>query len=305
VNAARVTLRACAKINWTLEVLGRRSDGYHEVRTILQTIDLADELALRSPDRSGAGRDTLRVAVPAGWDVPVGEGNLIEKARTLLAASHPSWRWAETLRVELQKCIPPAAGLGGGSSDAAAFLRGCECLRASTEAEALERLATRIGSDVPFFLRGGTQLASGRGEVLEALPNAPTTWLVLVTPPLSLGRKTERLYSLLEAEHFSDGSRTDAVAQALRQGRAPEPASLANTFEQVAGNAFPGLAGYRRSLTETCGFALLSGAGPALFSPVADRGAAEEAVAALTKQRVPAQIARTMTAAESTAYRLG
>lgn len=288
----RQRLRACAKINWALEVLGRRADGYHEVRTVLQTIAWWDEIDLDSGVAPG-----FVLQAPDGWTVPTDTSNLAVRAG--LAFSAAAAGSAPAVAVRLVKHVPAAAGLGGGSADAAAVLRGLDRI-APVGVATLHRLATALGSDVPFFLRGGTQLATGRGEVLTVMPDAPTAWLVLLTPPLVIERKTVQLYSLLGPDSFSDGAQVARLHERLAAGAAVRPDLLTNAFDRVADAAFPDLPRYRQALIEHCGHALLCGAGPALFAIAAGKDAAVAAAAALTAAGLPARAVQTASAAEST-----
>jgi len=293
VNGRSVVLRACAKINWTLEVLGRRPDGYHEIRTVLQTISLCDTVAACE-----ARTPSLTVAAPAGTDLGPLEENLAWRA----VAAHTD---AVPVALRLRKRVPPAAGLGGGSSDAAAVLRGLDRLSARPLGPArLEVVAATLGSDVPFFVRGGTQLAAGRGELLQPLPDLAPAWLVLVTPPLVAEGKTRRLFGLLGATDFSDGAATARLLRRLSTGQPLTTDALVNTFDRVADAAFPGLARYRSALALACGHALLCGAGPSLFALCSGAREARAAAARLRTLRVPARAVRTLTAGTSTRVRV-
>lgn len=288
-----VLLRACAKINWTLEVLGRRPDGYHEIRSVLQTVALCDTVAVHA-----APGPALTIAAAPGADLGPPEVNLAWRAAAAYPQSGPA-------AVRLRKRLPAAAGLGGGSSDAAAVLRGLDRLSSRPlGAPRLEEIGATLGSDVPFFVRGGTQLAAGRGERLRPLPDAPPAWLVLVTPPLAAGPKTARLFGLLGAADFGDGAATARLVRLLSAGRAPTAETLCNTFDRVADAAFPDLARYRQPLIEACGHALLCGAGPALFALVAGACEARTAAAHLRARGLPARAARTVAAGVATRARL-
>jgi len=271
---------APAKINWTLEVLGRRPDGYHEVFTVLQTIALWDELelepapglALETPDGPTFGEDDLT----------------LRAARLLLPEGG--------VRMRLRKRIPVAAGLGGGSSDAAAALRGIRALfRLPLCAEEMSRLAASLGSDVPFFLHGGTALARGRGEEVSPLPDAPTCWLVLLTPPLSLPDKTGEMYRRLAPSAYSDGSFTRAFLRRLAEAGTVDEALMHNAFEHVAYSLLPDLAHYRRALLRAGARRVhLAGSGPALFALAADAAAAEAVAARLRGEGLEPLVARTV-----------
>lgn len=284
-----LTTRAPAKVNWTLEVLGRRPDGYHEITSLMSTVDLCDRLTL-----APASAWSVEVVAPEPLRSELVRGdNLVEQALAALrAAVGPDLPAA---RLTLEKRIPAAAGLGGGSSDAAATLRlvtaywrhvaGPAAL--APLAQRLDAIAAGLGSDVPFFLRGAVQLARGRGERLEPVPVPPGTrqWLVLLVPPYTLPRKTARLYALLTPSHYTDGVRTARLAAALAAGDGEALCrETFNAFDAVAEQAFPGLARYRALLTDVCGGpAHLSGAGPALFACVADAAAARAAARRLRR----------------------
>lgn len=282
-------LYAPAKINWTLEVLGRRPDGYHELRTVLQTIGLWDVLELEPAPQTALDVEGCHQAT---------EDDLVLRAARLLGEEAGL---SAGVRFRLRKAIPVAAGLGGGSSDAAAALRGLDRLWGLAYGrERLSALAARLGSDVPFFLHGGTALARGRGEVIEPLPEAPQAWLVLVVPPLSLPGKTGRMYASLSAADFSDGSASEALAAHLRRGGRIEEGMLLNAFQGVAYEVFPGLAAYREALLAAGARRVhLAGSGPALFALAADRSEAESLRRALRLSGGRALVARTVGAWEA------
>ncbi len=252
----RLRLMAPAKINWTLEVLGRRPDGFHNVKTILQTIDLSDSLELET-----AAELTLEAT---GEGLPPPEENLTMRAARRL---QKKTGYSGGARMRLTKTIPVAAGLGGGSSDAAAALRGLHRLWGlALPHQRLVEMAAEVGSDVPFFLRGGTALAEARGERITALPDAPRTAVLVVVPPLSIAEKTQRMYSLLGPKDYGDGAASDRFADALRQGRPLRESELYDVFGSLAFQAFPELQTCRQALIQAGASAVhLAGSGPALF----------------------------------------
>lgn len=245
---------AFAKLNLTLEVLGRRADGYHEVRTILQTIDLADRLEIQP-------YSTLRVEC----DDPAlsGEANLVWRAALALARCR---KVPPRASVFIQKHIPVGMGLGGGSSDAAAALVTLNQLWGlALSLPALSQVAAGVGSDVPFFLWGGTALAEGRGERIQPLPSLPRLPVTLVCPSTTIPHKTAHLYSCLTPSHYSDGAATRRMVEHLDRGQFSEEA-VSNVFEEVAFSVFPRLGELRRRLEASLGRTVhLSGSGPALF----------------------------------------
>lgn len=270
---------APAKINWTLDVLGRRPDGYHDVATVMSTISLSDEISIEPASE-------WRVTVDAPdrvRDELAGEANLVH--RTTLAFAAAYGERVRPAHVHLTKHIPLAAGLGGGSSDAAHTLRLLAELHGIDDRDALHDLAASLGSDVPFFLDGGTAVATGRGEILRPLPEPDPRWTVLLVPPLELDRKTARLYGLLAPADYSNGAPTASLVDRLSGGGTViMEKDLSNTFERVADRAFAGLERYRALLGDTAGApAHLCGAGPSLFALATDEGHARAAAAELTR----------------------
>jgi 4-diphosphocytidyl-2-C-methyl-D-erythritol kinase len=283
---------AAGKINWTLEVLGKRSDDYHEVRTVLQTIELHDELTFETADRM-----SLNVTGPH----TATDNDMVLQAARLRRERD---RQSSGVSIGLDKRMPVAAGLGGGSSDAAATLRVLnEVWQARLGQHGLARLAARLGSDVPFFLRGGTALAGGRGEVTSPLPDAPMAWLVLLVPALSVPEKTRRMYEALTPDDFTDGFRTKTLADHISAGGRIEDKHLYNAFDRAAYDVFEGLAVFRDWLLEAGAPSVhVCGAGPSLFALASGEPEALAIRARLNRARhgERVHVVRTVTAAEST-----
>jgi 4-diphosphocytidyl-2-C-methyl-D-erythritol kinase len=285
---------APAKINWTLEVLGRREDGYHDVRTVMQTVDLCDEVSV---DRATG----LTVAHGAPAYAPGDEDLVLRAARALATVAG---REAEAA-VSVTKRVPAAAGLGGGSSDGAATLRALDRLWETHEtADRLSEVAAGLGSDVPFFLRGGTALAEGRGELITPQSDIGATWLVILVPPLSMSEKTKRMYAALRPGDFTEGSHADAFLSSLAPGRSVADGPLFNAFERAAYEVFGGLALFRDSLAQAgAGSVHLCGAGPSLFCVASGESEARAIRSRVARVRrgEKVHVVRTLTAAESTA----
>jgi 4-diphosphocytidyl-2-C-methyl-D-erythritol kinase len=277
----RLTARAYAKINWTLEVLGKRPDGYHEIASVMSTVSLWDRVTLFT---DAAWHFYVSAPQPVRDEIENPQ-NLVPRAIAAYATAIAPASGGESARpvwppepigpafyVLLSKLIPAAAGLGGGSADAAAALLLMRLAwrdTASPDTEELHRIAAALGSDVPFFLRGGTALAQGRGERLTLLGQPAEQWMVVLTPRLQTPEKTARLYGLLRPEQFSDGSRTEALAERLGESAPPQitDGEIVNAFEAVADDAFPGLDAARTTLRSVTGAVPhLCGAGPSLFA---------------------------------------
>lgn len=250
---------AHAKLNLTFEVLGKRGDGYHEVKTVMQTVNLADRLTIEH-------RPGLQVVC----DSPElsGEANLVWKAAAALAQARGIQPRA---RISIEKRIPVAMGLGGGSSDAAAALRALnELWGLSASRDELAEVAAGIGSDVSFFLWGGTALAEGRGEVVSPMPPIAPFNLTLVFPDLTVSDKTRRMYSRLTPANYSDGGVTRLLVQLLMGGQFVAESirgCVYNVFQSIAEWEFPELAQMRQAVADGGGPDLhLCGAGPAMFA---------------------------------------
>jgi 4-diphosphocytidyl-2-C-methyl-D-erythritol kinase len=249
----RLVLNAAAKVNLVLEVLGKRDDGYHELVTVMQAVDLSDRITLEEADAL-----ELRSRTP---DVPSDGRNLALRAATALREAAGVTRG---VRITLDKRIPVAAGLGGGSSDAAAVLLGLNRLwRLRWPVERLDEVATTLGMDVPFFLRGGTAQATGRGERIETLRGG-TLGLVLVNPRFPVS--TAEMYARVTPVMYTDGRHAKALAEGLRRSPTRVAASLYNGLQESAVAAYPPIGRIRAALLAAGALgALMSGSGPTVF----------------------------------------
>ena len=252
-----VQIPAYAKINLTLEITGRRDDGYHDIASILQTVNLADTVTISPAADLTVDCDRPELA---------GEANLVWRAATALA------RYGGVIpraRIGIVKRIPVAAGLGGGSADAAAALRVLNRLwQLNLPPPELAALAAdAVGMDAPFLLAGGCALATGRGDALEPLPAQLMATLLIITPAATIPDKTATLYAALADADFTDGRRTRAVFASNELTTAMLTTNRChNAFTRAAREIFPGLAGV---MDETAAVTMfpprLSGAGPSLF----------------------------------------
>ena len=284
-----VRLFAPAKVNLSLEVVGRRPDGYHEIVTIMQTVSLFDEIEL-SPS------DTLEFAgdqrIPDRTDL----------AYRAIQLAHERLGIQLNAKVKMKKRIPIAAGFGGGSSDAATLLAAI-CTMARVDLTDAQALAAELGSDVPFFIRGGSSLATGTGTRIEPLPALSRTWFVLVTPNVRIPSKTAAAYSSLEAEDFSDGAATREIAAGLKTDMPINPDLMRNAFARSIYRV-PEVDRAREVMLEAGARVVLPcGAGPSLFA-TADTWDQSRDVAQKLRSVGLAAVAVTNTAADINADRL-
>ncbi len=265
--SSRLVVPSFAKINWSLHIEGRRPDGYHEITTVFQTIDLADEISLTVTEDTSIHLDLT------GREVAAGEDNLLYRA---IASVQEKAAARRGLHISLDKRIPVGGGLGGGSSNAAIGLVAAnQLLRANLGREELLELAARLGADVPFFLSGGVALGTGRGDRIFPLPDLPRTLiLVLLYPGFPVTTREayqarnwgecagDPVLTTMEAEHKIQRFR-EAIARV-------DLSWVENDFERVVFELYPALAqGSRQLLAAGCRPVLLSGSGSCLFG-VAD-----------------------------------
>ncbi len=278
-------VRAYAKINLDLKVLGLLPDGYHEVRTVLQSLDLHDTLTFTEV----AGPFTILCDQPG---VPTDAGNLVWRAASLLwtlraDASAP----LSGVRVTLQKRIPAEAGLGGGSSDAAATLLALARLwRLPLDLAGLARVGARLGADVPFFLSGGTALGSGRGDDVSPLTEPPVTPIVLLKP--AFGVSTPEAYGWFDQDRTAKPRTT---APRRLPGWPAWAQGLRNDLEPPVASRFPQIRHTVRALTALGAVhAAMSGSGSAVFGVFGDPGLAAAAQATLVGRGETAVLTATL-----------
>lgn len=261
-----MTLDAPAKINLTLDVLGVRTDGYHEVRMVMQSVSLVDTVRLEERE---AG---ISLSVDGNDALEADETNLAYRAARLFLEQQAI---AGGVHIHLTKRIPLAAGLAGGSADAAAVIKGLSMLyRPGLEKSKALEMCAAIGSDVPFCYEGGTMLATGRGEVLERLSDLPLFYILLAKPRISVS--TAWVYKRVDDAGALLHPDTDAMIEAIRmQDRDAIKRHLGNVLEVVTIDAHPEIRRLKDCMEERGARALMSGSGPTVFGLLEDRSAAE------------------------------
>lgn len=268
-----IKLKARAKINLGLDVLRKREDGYHEVRMIMQTIALYDKLTLRLTEKPG-----IQVRTNLSF-LPVNEDNLVYKAAKLLM---DEFRAKQGLEIELNKYIPVAAGLAGGSSDAAAVLAGVnKLLELGLDTQELMARGVRIGADVPYCVMRGTALAEGIGEKLTPLPPMPKCRIVVAKPRVSVS--TKFVYGNLKAGELTRHPDIDGQIEALRRGDLKGLACrMENVLETVTVPEYPVIAQIKETMMQHGALnAVMSGSGPSVFGIFEEEDAARRAYEAL------------------------
>jgi 4-diphosphocytidyl-2-C-methyl-D-erythritol kinase len=278
-------VRAYAKINLTLDVLGRRADGYHELATVMQTVDLYDTICLTATEDN---REQLVCTKPELSN----DDNLAARAAHML---RQRLAIRQGVLIELYKRIPMTAGLGGGSSDAAAVLLALQqWWQLHLSPSDLLDMAISLGSDVPFFLTGGLALCEGRGERVTALaPYWPGSmrWLLLLKPAVSVS--TAAVFHNLPASDYTEGTHSRAVSTAFNAGQAPMLEDLHNCFERSVLETYPEVAQARADLLQAgAPFVRLSGTGPTLFAPFSELACAQRVQEQLQTQGYEVYLSR-------------
>lgn len=268
----QITIHANAKINLALDVINRRADGYHNVRMVMQSLSLHDTLTIKKTEEPGIRLTPLQAErfPDVTWD----EHNLIYKAAKLWFEHYPA---GDGVQIIIDKQIPSGAGLAGGSSDAAATLRGLNLLfEQNCSATELQKLGVQLGADVPYCIMLGTALAEGIGEVLKELPPAPALYCTLVKPNQSVSTKYIYEHLCLADANHPD---IDAVVSALVTRNIPALCNnLDNILEPVALTLCPEITEIEAKLKELGALgACMSGSGPTVFGLFTDGNLALEA----------------------------
>jgi len=254
------TVSAYAKLNLSLELTHKRPDGYHEILSVIQTIGLHDTLNFTLADEISLVCTDQTLQTPE---------NLVVKAAEALLDSVEEQHGAS---IKLKKQIPVAAGLGGGSSDAAATLIALNKLWGlHLSKEELKNIGISIGSDVPYFIDGGTALIGGRGNIVRRLPNVDIKWFLLVIPKFQVARKTATAYRQIQNHHFTNGGLTRKLEARLRSKGDLPPQLIYNTFDKIASVLYPELQSYWDALQSVGAKEIhLAGSGPSIYTPISD-----------------------------------
>jgi len=272
----QIKLRAPGKINWTLDVKGRREDGYHEVEMLMQSIGLWDDITLTE------SVEGIRIRLVGGIPgMPLDDNNIAVKAARLIMHH---CRITAGLDISIHKKLPLAAGLAGGSTDGAAVLVGLNALwDLGLSREELEALAVKLGADVPFCIRGGTSLARGIGEKLTSLPALEGIPLVLIKLPFNVS--TASVYGALTLEGISKRPDWEGVYRGLSEGDFSSLSKdMVNVLEPVTGARYPGIKKVEQDLMEAgAEAAMMTGSGPTVFGVFREQRTAWQASQVMNK----------------------
>lgn len=278
----RIKLKALGKINLGLDVLGRRPNGYHDVRMVMQTVYLYDQILLEKKKESGISLETNL------FYLPVNENNLAYRAAKMLM---DEFEIQGGVHISLEKHIPVAAGMAGGSSNAAAVLYGMNRLYklGLTDQELMER-GVKLGADVPYCIMRGTVLAEGIGEELTPLPAMPKCHVLLAKPPISVS--TQMVYEKLDAQEVTEHPDIDGIISGLEKGDLHKIASsMGNVLENVTITEYPEIERIKDVMKEEGALnAMMSGSGPTVFGIYDDKSLARRAAERIRKEQLAKQV---------------
>ena len=278
----KIKLKALGKINLGLDVLGRRPNGYHDVRMVMQTVYLYDQILLEKTDKEGISLKTNL------FYLPVNENNLAYRAAKMLI---DEFAIKEGVHISLEKHIPVAAGMAGGSSNAAAVLYGMNRLfqLGLTDQELMER-GVKIGADVPYCIMRGTVLAEGIGEELTPLPAMPKCHVLLAKPPISVS--TQKVYEKLDAQEVTKHPDIDGILLGLQTGDLKKiTSSMGNVLENVTITEYPQIERIKDVMKEEGALnAMMSGSGPTVFGIYDDKILARRAAARIREEQLAKQV---------------
>lgn len=278
----QIELKALAKINLGLDVLGRRENGYHDVRMVMQSIYLYDEVKIEKTEAPG-------IALASNLTfLPTGEGNIAYKAAQLLTEE---FEIGEGVKITLNKHIPVAAGLAGGSSNAAAVLFGMNRMfRLGLTREELMARGVRLGADVPYCIMRGTVLAEGIGEELSVLPAMPKCTVLIAKPPVSVSTKV--VYEALDAKEIVEHPDIDGIIEGLKKHSLKQVAAcMGNVLEDVTIPMHPVIDRIKQEMIDAGALnAMMSGSGPTVFGLFESRAAAREAQRRIREKSLTRQV---------------
>lgn len=278
----KIKLKALGKINLGLDVLGRRPNGYHDVRMVMQTVYLYDQILLEKTDKEGISLKTNL------FYLPVNENNLAYRAAKMLI---DEFTIKEGVHISLEKHIPVAAGMAGGSSNAVAVLYGMNRLfqLGLTDQELMER-GVKLGADVPYCIMRGTVLAEGIGEELTPLPAMPKCHVLLAKPPISVS--TQKVYEKLDAQEVTEHPDIDGILLGLQTGDLKKiTSSMGNVLENVTITEYPQIERIKDVMKEEGALnAMMSGSGPTVFGIYDDKMLARRAAARIREEQLAKQV---------------
>ena len=278
----KIKLKALGKINLGLDVLGRRPNGYHDVRMVMQTVYLYDQILLEKTDKEGISLETNL------FYLPVNENNLAYRAAKMLI---DEFTIKEGVHISLEKHIPVAAGMAGGSSNAAAVLYGMNRLfqLGLTDQELMDR-SVQLGADVPYCIMRGTVLAEGIGEKLTPLPAMPKCHVLLAKPPISVS--TQKVYEKLDAQEVTKHPDIDGILLGLQTGDLEKiTSSMGNVLENVTITEYPQIESIKDVMKEEGALnAMMSGSGPTVFGIYDDKMLARRAAARIREEQLAKQV---------------
>ena len=287
----RISINAMAKINLGLDVLRRRENGYHDVKMIMQTVNIYDTLDFVKLQES-------KIVVKTDTtELPTDENNLIYKAAKLL---FEKCGVIEGVEITLTKRIPIAAGMAGGSTDAAAALVGINTLfDLNLSMDELKEIGVKIGADVPYCIEGGTALSEGIGEILTKLPDAPDCFVVVAKPEISVS--TKYVYENLHANELKYHPDIDGMAEAIREGSLEGVCKrMENVLETVTETKYPVISELKKLLKDVgAENSLMSGSGPTVFAVFKEEEMAEKALEAVKSSGLAKQSFVTVFAKEA------
>lgn len=278
----RLELKAMGKINLGLDVLGKRENGYHDIRMVMQTVYLYDKITITRTRKPGIQLESNLFFLPAD------EGNLAYQAAKLLM---DEFEITEGVYITLNKRIPVSAGMAGGSADAAAVLFGINRMFSlGLSEEELRRRGVRLGADVPYCIMRGTVLAEGIGEILTPLPQCPRCHVLIAKPPVNVS--TKAVYEKLDSCEIAEHPDIDGILRGLEKQDLQEVAAcMGNVLESVTASEYPVIDEIKQIMKE-CGAlnAMMSGSGPTVFGIFDERGKARTAAERLKEDRLSRQV---------------